>query len=304
MVQSLKELVEGTSGWSLILLVVFISVLAHLLVLLVRRLGEKFMSGTMGTSFSKAKTIASLVSSVTVFSLYFAAVGFILNEAGVSIKAYLASASIIGLAIGFGSQNFVQDVVSGLTVIFSDLFDIGEMVEISGQTGIVKSVGLRYTVLENSMGAEIFIPNRKIENVVNYPRGYVRCLVDVTLSKDSEPARCMTEAVESMSRSVYEQFPGVVLRPPSIGETETTVSGKRYMRVKFRLWPGRGDLIERNFKPEVVQALKSMDPLYADWMVSVNFEVEKRMVQTKKKAGRPEERIDRAPSIPPTESSN
>ncbi len=62
-----------------------------------------------------------------------------------SLKTYLASASIMGLAIGFGSQGLVQDVVTGVTLVFSDLIDVGEMVEISGQTGIVRSIGMRFT---------------------------------------------------------------------------------------------------------------------------------------------------------------
>jgi small conductance mechanosensitive channel len=98
--------------------------------------------------------------------MYFVAVGLVLKEFGISLTAYFASATIIGLAVGFGSQGLVQDVVNGLTVVFSDLFDVGDMVEIAGQTGFVQKIGIRFTVLNNFMGAEVFIPNRTIANVV------------------------------------------------------------------------------------------------------------------------------------------
>jgi moderate conductance mechanosensitive channel len=97
----------------------------------------------------KAVSLLSLFSSSLIFIFYFAAIGFVLSEFGVPIAAYLASASIIGLAVGFGSQGLVQDVVSGLTSIFSDVYDIGDMVEISGQVGVVTRIGLRFLEIEN-----------------------------------------------------------------------------------------------------------------------------------------------------------
>jgi small-conductance mechanosensitive channel len=87
---------------------------AHLLVLLIRRLGQQVMTSRVSTSFSKVRTVTSLTVSVAVFAMYFVAVGMVLREFGISLTAYLASASIIGLAVGFGSQGLVQDVVSGL----------------------------------------------------------------------------------------------------------------------------------------------------------------------------------------------
>src|SRR5687767_4431636 len=91
-------------------------------------------------------------------------------------------ASVLGLAIGFGSQGLVQDVVTGLTLIFSDLIDVGDLVEVSGQTGVVRGVTMRFVELENALGGTVFVPNRTISSVINYPRGYVRCFVDVTLA--------------------------------------------------------------------------------------------------------------------------
>ncbi|NIO19611.1 MAG: mechanosensitive ion channel, partial [Candidatus Aenigmarchaeota archaeon] len=84
---------------------------AHFAVLIIRRFSEKFLTARLSASFSKVKSIVSLVSSIFVFVLYFAALGLVLKEFGVSLTAYFASASIVGLAVGFGSQGLVQDVV-------------------------------------------------------------------------------------------------------------------------------------------------------------------------------------------------
>ena len=246
--------------------------------LFVRRFSDKVLTSSLSSSFSKVKSIVSLVSSILVFVFYFTAIGLVMNEFGVSLTAYFASATIVGLAVGFGSQGLVQDVVTGLTIVFSDIFDVGDMVEISGQSGIVKSIGMRFTVLTNTMGAEVFIPNRTIANVINYPSGYFRCLADITLSKDPALAKQMEDIIPSLIHSVHDQFPGIVLTPPSIEGKLKTSSSKEFIRVKFRLWPGRTGLIETTFKQEVLQALKEIDSSYADWMVAVNYEVEEKHV--------------------------
>lgn len=269
---------ESTGSFGRVLFVLATLVAAHVVVLLIRRVSERILSAKLSASFAKTKSIVSLLSSSFVFLLYFAAIGLMLKEFGVSLTAYFASASIIGLAVGFGSQGFVQDVVTGLTILFSDMFDIGDMVEISGQSGIVSGMGMRSTTLINSMAAEVTIPNRTIANVVYYPSGYVRCLADITLPKDPELAQRVQEVTPAIMQSAHEQFPGIILTVPSLEGKFKTGSGKEYLRIKFRLWPGRLGLIESTFKQELVQELKGIDPAYADWMIAVNYEVEVKPV--------------------------
>ncbi len=261
-----------------LILIIVIVVGVHVLVVLLRKSGTRLMNALHKTAFAKARSIISLLNSILIFVLYFAAIGFILREFGVSLTAYLASASVLGLAIGFGSQGLVQDVVTGLTLIFSDLVDIGDMVEISGQTGIVQTIGMRFIVLKNHLGAEVHIPNRTITTVINYPRGYVRCLVDITLSDQSDLADQMSEKIAGIVSAAFEQFPGIFITSPSSEGLVKTTSGKAFLRIKFRIWPGRGNALETTLKPEIVQTLKQMDSNYADWMVTVNYEVEKKAI--------------------------
>jgi len=137
-------LFSGLGTTERIAIVLAIAAAAHLCVRLIRRLTVRLSSTAAVKRWAKLRTLTSLLTSITVFSLYFGALGLVLQEFGVSLTAYLASASIIGLAIGFGSQGLVQDVVTGLTVIFSDLFEVDDLVEISTQTGTVLSIGMRF----------------------------------------------------------------------------------------------------------------------------------------------------------------
>lgn len=258
------------------LTVVGVAAAAHFGVYLIRILGSHLTRSEATASVRKLRTVITLITSLAVFAVYFAAVGFVFNEIGVPLTAYLASASVIGLAVGFGSQGVVQDVVTGVTLIFADLLDVGEMINIGGQIGIVRSIGMRFVTLESSMGVRVSVPNRTIGNVINYPRGYLRCLVDVRLSRDQALAGRQVEAIERLMPTVPERFPGIMRHPPSV-EGRYTVSGEReYLRVKFRIWPDRGEPIERSFRPELLAALKRIDPDYPDWQVSVYFEVEQR----------------------------
>jgi small conductance mechanosensitive channel len=208
-----------------------------------------------------------------VFGLYFGTLGFVLQEFGVSLTAYLASASILGLAIGFGSQGVVQDVVTGLTVILTDLFQVGDLVQIGDNTGTVQNISMRFTTLLNPLGAKVFIPNRTLSSVTLYPRGYLRCYADVTLSNQMELAAQMQAGVEAITRGFVAQFPGILRDDPEFDLPVTTAAGRVYLRIKFRVWPGRIVPIEQAFRNEVTQAMKLLDPDYAEWMITINNEI-------------------------------
>ena len=158
-----------------VLLILIIAIAAHFLVLVIKKGSRLFHSKTKAKSSPKIQSVTSLITSVLVFVIYFLAVGYILKEMGISLTAYIASASVIGLAVGFGSQGIVQDMVTGFTLIVSNQIDIGDMVEINGQTGIITSIGMRFVVFENANGAKVHIPNRNINVVINYPKKHVTC---------------------------------------------------------------------------------------------------------------------------------
>lgn len=138
--------------------------------------------------YPKVATVTSLVVSALTFTIYFVALGLVLREFQISLTAYLATASVLGLAVGFGSQGLVQDVVIGLTLIFSDALDVGDMVEISGQIGRVDHVGLRFTVLVNVHGQRVYVPNRNIALVGRYRGGCIRAYLDAQVPEGADEA--------------------------------------------------------------------------------------------------------------------
>lgn len=261
-----------------LLIYVALAAVTHGIVVLVRRTARWMLMRESTRRFAKLRTIGTLTTSVAIFSLYFVAGGFILTEMGISLTAYLASASVIGLAIGFGSQGVVQDVVTGLTLIFSNLIDVGDLVEVSGQTGIVKGITMRFIELQNALGASVFVPNRTISNVINYPRGYVRCIVDVVLPADDTAKQAVEATAGSLMADFREQFPGILMAEPTLEGRLQFKSGKEILRMKFRIWPNRGQPIETSFVQELSARLQSADAAFEPWMISVGYEVEQKRI--------------------------
>ncbi len=271
----LSEFLQDLSSTERVALAVAGVVAVHGCVRAIRYTSGHAMKSRVARRSTKTLTLISLITSTIVFTLYFAAFGFVLSEAGVPLSTYVASASIIGLAVAFGSQGIVQDVVSGVTIIFTDLFDIGDVIEVSGQVGVVERFGMRFTVLRSPLGAEVFVPNRSIMNVIAYPRGYVRCFVDFSLPADPGLAARMETDVLLLAAAANEQYPGIFRAPAEVMGRQTTKAGRSFLRLKFRIWPGRGAPLEGPFRQELIQIAKRIQPEYADWMVAVNFEVER-----------------------------
>ncbi len=275
---------QELQGLPRILLILVVAALAHFVVQAIRKLGEWMMAPAHAPGVSakmaftrghpKIATVVSLTVSALTFAIYFAAVGFILEELNVSLTAYLATASVLGLAIGFGSQSLVQDVVVGLTLVFTDAMDIGDIVEVPGQIGRVEEIGLRFTTLVNFKGQRVYVPNRNIGLISRYRGGVVRAYTDIQIPRGVDATRVI-EVVDRIARGMRAQHPAIILSDPEVfGVREAKPADWSYLRMKFRLWPGQEPLIQETFKQRVIMALKELDANFAAWMVDITFRVE------------------------------
>lgn len=266
-----------------VLFIIGISILLLLLVKAVKSFSywliykghEKKNPFGLVTQQPKFITVTWLVVSAITFTIYFLAIGMILREIfEVDLKAYLASASIIGLAVSFGSQGLVQDIVTGLTLIFSDAMDVGDLVEIVGSAtvaGRVEKIGLRFTVLTNFFNQRVLIPNRTIANVSRFPQGGIDAYGDVHVPNKAE-TKTAADIVQGIAKGMKDQFGGIIFGDPTVEPMDQQPGGgPAFYRVHFRIWPGQSALIETTFRARVVSAMKAVDPNYTDWMVPVTY---------------------------------
>ena len=137
----------------------------------------------------RSETLHKLVKSAVRYSIYFIAFFQVLSILGVNTTSIVASAGIASVAIGFGAQSLVKDIISGFFIILEGQFDVGDNVKIYNQAafiagGDVMSLGLRSTKIRSKDGEVYFIPNGTINQVVNYSLMYNLALVELPIKID------------------------------------------------------------------------------------------------------------------------
>jgi len=152
--------------------------------------------------------------------------------------------------------------------------DVGDMVEIAGTVvvvGRVEEIGMRFTVLRNFYNQVVFIPNRTIANVSRFPQGGVYAYTDIQIPDGVDRPKAV-QTVQNVARGMWQQFGAIILSEPMWGDVETAEGGGwDFVRVHFKIWPGQGGLIETTFRQQMVGAMKTFNPNYADWQVAVTY---------------------------------
>lgn len=141
-----------------------------ILMLMVKRTVRKIENGNHTKSprvVQRARTMATVLSNLITWTLILFAVGSILSELGVAVGALIASAGIVGAALGFGAQTLVRDFLSGVFIIFEDQYGIGDKVDLGEAVGVIESVGLRVTQVRDSKGTLWYVRNGEIIRVGN-----------------------------------------------------------------------------------------------------------------------------------------
>ncbi|RWZ60769.1 mechanosensitive ion channel family protein [Halobacillus fulvus] len=142
------------------------------------------MSKQRNLTEGRSKTIEKLSINIFSYALIFILIVMLLSAINVNIGPLLAGAGIVGLAIGFGAQGLVSDVVTGFFILLERQIEVDDYVTAGGYDGIVEEVGIRTTKIRGFDGTLNFIPNRNISGVANHSRGNMRALVDIGIGYD------------------------------------------------------------------------------------------------------------------------
>jgi small conductance mechanosensitive channel len=182
----------------------------------------------------RIKTGGAILRSVGKASIVFIAVTMALARLGVNVAPVLASAGIIGLAVGFGAQSLVKDVISGFFIIMEDQYGVGDVIEAGGHKGLVERMNLRITQLRSSQGAVITLPNGQITTVVNHSKQWARAVVDVAVPLHVAPG-VATVALQLAAAAVAASTD--VLEAPEVAGVETLKEDGYAIRVQFKTAP-------------------------------------------------------------------
>jgi moderate conductance mechanosensitive channel len=163
----------------------------------------------------RAETLRHIVRSVSRIALGIIMVLWIAPELGFKIEALLAGAGIAGLAIGFGAQSLVKDVISGFFILLEDQYGVGDVVRIGQQDGVVEDMSLRVTRLRNLEGHVHVIPNGNIQTVTVLTKDWSRAVIDVTVSQREDLDRVF-ELLRRVAASLATDWPDRVLEKPQV----------------------------------------------------------------------------------------
>ena len=175
-------------------------------------------------------TLRTVIKSLVRYAVYFIGGIMVLGELGVNTSGLVAGAGIAGVALGFGAQNLVRDVLTGFFILFEDQFAVGDYVSISGVSGVVEDIGLRVTKVRDSAGQLHVVPNGSINLVTNFRGRAMRVMFDVQVpySTDVELAiRALQDAFDSHR----ESMPEIVDGPTVLGVQDLGDSG-----IALRVW--------------------------------------------------------------------
>ncbi|MCR4425839.1 MAG: mechanosensitive ion channel family protein [Firmicutes bacterium] len=178
----------------------------------------------------RLETLRTLTKSIARYVIYFVGAIMILGEFGVNTSGVLAGAGIAGLALGFGAQNLVRDVISGFFILFEDQYAVGDYVELADISGTVEEMGLRVTRVRDFAGQLHIIPNGSVGRVTNYRGRGMRVMFDVQVSYSTDVDRAIG-VLQKLFDEQKEQIGGVVDGPRVLGVQSLGESG-----VSLRVW--------------------------------------------------------------------
>ncbi|WP_091612187.1 mechanosensitive ion channel family protein [Marinococcus luteus] len=217
---------------AIILMVQLIGVLIGYII--VRAIGSKIihrsfnrMEKQRNMHPGRVKTLSKLAVSIFTYILLFIVITITLGLFDLDIAPLIASAGIVGLAIGFGAQGLVSDVVTGFFILLEKQIDVEDYIAIAGIDGIVEEVGLRTTQVRSFDGTLHFVPNREISVVSNYSRGNMQAIVDIGIAYEENVDKAIAVIQGACNRVAEEQ--GIFKEGPDVvgvnalGASEVTI---------------------------------------------------------------------------------
>lgn len=226
------------------------------------------------TQQPKFITLSRLIVSTAIFLIYAVAIYLVLDlefPNNSTLNTYLGSAAVVGLALSFGLQGLIQDIVTCVTLMLSDTMDVGDTVDLmNGVIGRVERIGLRWVKVINFYNQEIFVPNRNIANVSRFPHGGILAYADVQVPASADQ-QAVADAIQRVANGVWAQFGAIILTEPVFGKVHSTPGKWNYLRVQFKIWPGQNAIVETTFVSQMVAAMKAFDANYANWQIVVTY---------------------------------
>jgi len=203
----------------------------------------------------RARTLSGIINTTINLSIFIIAGLMIISEFGVAIGPLIAGAGIAGVAIGFGAQSLVKDMISGFFIILENQVRIGDVVTIAGVSGIVEAINLRTTRLRDLEGRVHIIPNGTIEVATNFTREWSRALVEIGVAykEDVDHVIGVLKAVSEELRNDPD-FKDLILEPMTVLGLDSFGDSSVNIRMFFKTVPIKQWDVAREYRKRVKKA--------------------------------------------------
>jgi moderate conductance mechanosensitive channel len=235
-------------------------------------LGRNSSPPTAGSTrrVQRAKTMGSLLKSISSGVVVAVIATMMLSALGLNIGPVLASAGIIGVALGFGSQTLVKDFLAGIFLIFEDQYGVGDVVDVGDSlSGTVEAVSLRVTRLRDTNGTVWYVRNGELLRVGNMSQNWARTVLDIQVSAREDLAkvrRVLSEVSDDLWRD--DDFDGVIIEQPEIWGIEAMTPDAITLRVTLKTAPMEQWRVAREMR-ERIKARFDHEDIQAPYPTSV-----------------------------------
>ncbi|CAM5197520.1 Small conductance mechanosensitive channel OS=Ureibacillus acetophenoni OX=614649 GN=SAMN05877842_105196 PE=3 SV=1 [Ureibacillus acetophenoni] len=208
--------------------IISILLLSYLVIFIGKRIIKRIFSLRVKTPINyserRQKTIVKLLQSVLSYVVYFTAIIAILSALNIEVMGLLAGAGIAGLAIGFGAQSLVKDVITGFFIILEDQFGVGDYIRLNTSSvaeGTVVEIGLRTTKILGTTGEQFIIPNGQITDVINFSVNNSKAIIDMQVGIEAD-IEAVEKLVTDYLKTLPNQFEELVGVPSFLGVQSVT----------------------------------------------------------------------------------
>ncbi|HUV37334.1 MAG TPA: mechanosensitive ion channel family protein [Patescibacteria group bacterium] len=246
-----------SSGIRIVIIIVGAFIVLRIFRLLIRKSKQKFTGRDRldVEGQKRAETMSHILENTLRVVVLIAALLMILKEIGIDIGPLLAGAGIVGLAVGFGAQSLVKDVISGFFILMENQMNVGDVVRVAGEAGLVEAIKLRTTVLRDLEGNVHVVPNGAISVLTNMTKEWSRALLDIGVAYKED-----VDHVSDILREVAEEmrndgeFAPMILEPLEVLGLDSFGESSVNIRVMFKTIPLKQWAVAREFRRRVKKA--------------------------------------------------
>jgi small conductance mechanosensitive channel len=266
---NVQSLIETVSTWivehglRILLVLVLMFVFIKIAQAATGRFFRGFKKGRRETDEEfkkKADTLSSIAASLLTIVIVIIAAITIMGELEIPIGPILASAGIVGVALGFGGQHLVKDVISGFFILLDDQIRVGDVVQIAGKGGLVEKINLRMTILRDLAGNVHYVRNGEISVVTNMTKEYSRYVFDIGVAyrEDVDEVIEVIKAVDENLRNDPE-FKNDILEPIEILGLDQFADSAIIIKARTKTKPIRQWAVGREFNRRLKKIFDEKD---------------------------------------------